>query len=327
MIISKTPLRMSFVGGGSDMPDFYTKHGGAVVSTAVNKYIYITINKRFDGTIRVGYSKTENVGKVEDIQHDLVREALKHIGIEGGIEITSIADIPSKGTGLGSSSAFTVGLLKALNAYKEKFMSAHKLSEDAVKIEVDILKEPIGKQDHYASAHGGFNFIQFHPDHKVTVEPIIFSGETKKKLEGNILVFYTGLTRGASDILRHQRESVAADSKKTEVLKSMVQLAKQLRDDLHNNNLDSFGRILHENWLLKKQLTDKISNSEIDTWYEAGLKAGAEGGKILGAGGGGFLMFYAPAEKHEAIKKALPNLRHVPFGFEPEGSKIIFIHE
>ena len=317
---------MSFAGGGSDIPAFYLKSPGAVVSTTIDKYIYITVNKRFDNSIRVGYSQTENVENINSIQHPLVREALRYVGIDGGVEITSIADIPSKGTGLGSSSAFTVGLLKALHAYKDKFMSASKLSEDSAKIEIEILGDPIGKQDHYASAHGGFNFIQFFPDHTVTVEPIIFNKETKDKLQENILVFYTGINRGASEILTVQKENIGSDQKKFEAQKAMVQLAHRLKDDLHNNNLDSFGPIMHENWLLKKQLADSISNSEIDTWYETGLKAGALGGKILGAGGGGFLMFYAPKEKHEQIIRALPQLRPVKFNFENQGSKIIFIH-
>ncbi len=326
MIISKTPLRMSFVGGGSDMSDFYTRYGGAVVSTAINKYMYITLNKRFDESIRVSYSKTEIVDHVNDIEHSLVRESLKHMGLTQGIEITSIADIPSKGTGLGSSSAFTVGLLKALYAYEGKFTSASTLAEEASKIEIDVLHEPIGKQDQYASAFGGFNFIQFNPDHSVTVEPIIFSKNTRDTLQENILVFYTGLTRSASDILSKQKDNINSDNKKIETLKTMVGLAKKLRDDLQANNLDSFGPILHENWILKKQLADSVSSPDIDRWYETGLEHGALGGKLLGAGGGGFLMFYAPQEKHQAIIDSLPELKPVKFNFENEGSNIIFVH-
>ncbi len=326
MIISKTPLRMSFVGGGSDLASFYTKHAGAVVSVAIDKYIYITVNKRFDSSIRIGYSQTENVNNIDDIQHGLVREALRHLGVQGGVEITSIADIPSKGTGLGSSSAFTVGLLNALHAYKDKFIPAHKLAEDSAKIEIDILREPIGLQDHYASAFGGFNFIKFHPDHSVTVEPVIFSQDTKNQLEKNLLIFYTGITRSASSILGKQKENLLADDKKFEIMKQMVNLAHRLKEDLEQNNLESFGQILHENWVLKKQMAQGISNPEIDNWYNKGMANGALGGKILGAGGGGFLVFYAPWEKHAEITKALPELRPINFHFENSGSKIIFIH-
>lgn len=326
MIISKTPFRMSFVGGGSDMQDFYTRVPGAVVSTAIDKYIYITINKRFDESIRVGYSQTEIVDIVDDIQHGLVRESLRLTELHKGLEITSIADIPSRGTGLGSSSAFTVGLLKALHAYKGEFVSASVLAEEAAKIEIDILGEPIGKQDQYAAAFGGFNLIRFNSDHSVTVEPIVTSQETRALLQKNILVLYTGLTRSASDILKTQKENLVTDEKKVETLTKMVDLAYKLKDDLHANSLDSFGSILHENWVLKKQLADNISTGDIDTWYETAMQHGAEGGKLLGAGGGGFMLFYAPSEKHQAIIDALPELRPVEFNFESEGSNIIFVH-
>lgn len=326
MIISKTPLRISFVGGGSDMQDFYTRVPGAVVSTAIDKYIYITINKRFDDSIRVGYSQTETVERVDDIQHGLVREALRLTGLEKGLEITSIADIPSKGTGLGSSSTFTVGLLKALYAYKGEEISAARLAEEASRIEIDILGEPIGKQDQYASAFGGFNFIQFNSDHSVSVEPIALLPETEALLQKNILIFYTGLTRNASDILKTQKENILSDEKKVGILEKMVELAHRLKNDLQANTLDSFGSILHENWLLKKQLADSISTPDIDRWYETALQHGAQGGKLLGAGGGGFLLFYAPSETHQAIADALPELQTVSFSFETEGSTIIFVH-
>jgi D-glycero-alpha-D-manno-heptose-7-phosphate kinase len=326
MIISKTPLRMSFVGGGSDLQDFYTHSMGAVVSTAIDKYIYITINKRFDSSIRVGYSQTETVDVVDDIQHNLVREALRKVDLTQGLEITSIADIPSSGTGLGSSSAFTIGLLKALHAYKGTFTSAAMLAEEAASIEIDILKEPIGKQDHYASAFGGFNYIQFNPDHTVTLEPIVMSPETKNILQTNLLVLYTGLTRSASEILEKQKSNIVSDMTKKDMLKKMVELAKRLRDDLRANNISSFGSILHENWLLKKQLSDKISSPDIDRWYDTAMKHGAEGGKLLGAGGGGFMVFYAPKDRHQAIMDALPELRPDSFNFENEGSNIIFVH-
>jgi len=327
MIISKTPLRMSFVGGGSDLPVFYRKYGGAVVSTAINKFVYVTVNKKFDDRIRVGYSKTEEAQTVDKIKHPLVRESMKMLGINGGIEITSIADIPAKGSGLGSSSSFTVGLLHALHAYACRYASAEQLARESCEIEIERCGEPIGKQDQFAAAFGGFNFIEFYPDDSVSVEPIICQRETMRQLQENTLVFYTGITRSASTLLKTQREVVAADEAKQKVLGKMVELARQLKAELQKNNLNAFGEIIHENWELKRSLTHAVSNDVIDDWYAHARKAGAMGGKLLGAGSGGFLMFYALRERHEAIRKALKELRQMDFGFEPQGSKIIFVHD
>lgn len=326
MIISKTPFRMSFVGGGSDLASFYEKSEGAVVSVAIDKFMYIWVNKKFDQDIRISYSQTENTSSVGEIKHPIVREALNKLDIDGGIEIASIADIPSKGTGLGSSSAYAVGLLNALHVFKKEYASPEGLAKGACELEIDILKEPIGKQDQYASAYGGFNFIRFHQDGRVSVDPIICLKETRKRLEKNILMLYTGRTRSASNILKDQKKNTEKKADKFKVMKKMVRLAHDLRDELQKNNLDSFGKILHENWELKKQMAGGISDPQIDDWYETGRKNGAIGGKILGAGGGGFLMFYAPEEKHEQIIKALPDLKPVKFEFEYQGSKIIFIH-
>ena len=327
MIISKTPLRMSFVGGGSDLAVFYRRFGGAVVSTAINKFVYVTVNKKFDNSIRVSYSKTEEARAVDRIKHPLVREALRRLGIAGGIEITSIADIPAKGSGLGSSSSFTVGLLHALHAYANRYASAEQLARECCEIEIERCGEPIGKQDQYAAAFGGFNFIEFYPNDSVSVEPIICQRETLRQLETNILVFYTGITRSASALLKTQREAVAAQKAKQAMLCRMVELARRLKVELQKNNLDAFGPILHENWELKRRLTGAVSTGQIDQWYQRARQAGALGGKLLGAGGGGFLMFYAPRERHEAIARALQSLRPIEFLFEPQGSKIIFIHD
>mgnify|MGYP000861090771 CR=1 FL=1 len=326
MIISRTPLRMSFAGGGSDLPVFYRRYGGCVVSTAINKYVYITVNPKFDQRIRLSYSRTEEARTVEKIRHPLVREALKMLGIQGGLEITSVADIPAKGTGLGSSSSFTVGLLNALHAHTERHASAQQLAEESCEIELDRCAEPIGKQDQYAAAYGGLNFIRFNPDDSVTVEPIICRKETIRQLEQNILVFYTGLTRSASAILRHQGAEVGGTKKKQRLLQRMVSLAESLKQELQQNNLPAFGEIIHENWELKRQLSSGISTPAIDTWYRKARQAGALGGKLLGAGSGGFLMFYAPSERHPAIRQALGELRPIEFGFEPQGSRIIFVH-
>jgi len=327
MIISRTPLRMSFVGGGSDLPAFYRRFGGAVVSTAVNRYVYVTVNPKFDHRIRVSYSRTEEADRVDRIRHPLVRESLKLVGLEGGIEITSIADIPSRGTGLGSSSSFTVGLLHALHAYTGRYASAEQLARQACEIEIERCGEPIGRQDQYAAAYGGFNFIQFHPDDSVSVEPIVCRRETLQRLQENLLVFYTGITRKASGILRQQQHEVATERAKQSAMKRMVQLACDLRVELQCNNLDAFGELLHANWRLKRGLSRDISSTQIDAWYEAARKAGALGGKLLGAGSGGFLLFYAPRERHAAVAQALSGLRQVDLRFEPQGSRIIFVHD
>ena len=317
---------MSFVGGGSDLPVFYRKYGGAVVSTAINKFVYVTVNKKFDASIRVSYSKTEEAKSVEKIKHPLVRESLKMLGLAGGVEITSVADIPAKGSGLGSSSSFTVGLLHALHAFACRYASAEQLARESCEIEIERCGEPIGKQDQFAAAFGGFNFIEFNPDDSVSVEPIICQRETIRQLQSNTLVFYTGITRSASAILKNQQQIVGEEKAKQKVMRRMVQLARELKAELQKNNLEAFGEIIHENWELKRSLTSNISTTAIDDWYQRARKAGAVGGKLLGAGSGGFLMFYAPQEKHESITKALSDLRRIDFEFEPQGSRIIFVH-
>ena len=324
MLISKTPLRMSFVGGGSDLPSFYREQMGAVVTTAIDKYIYIAINNRFEEGFRISYSKTEIVKKIEEVEHRLIKVVLKKLNINSGIEITTMADIPSRGTGLGSSSSFTVGLLNALHAYKKEYCSPESLAQESCEMEIDICKDPIGKQDQYIAAYGGFNFIQFNPDESVYVDPIICLQETLTRLESNLLVLYTGRTRTATDILHEQNNNLKTNPAKREILKKMVKLAFNLKEELQKNKLDSFGEILHENWILKKELASSVSNNEIDEIYEKGLHAGATGGKLLGAGGGGFFVFYAPKEKHSNIIKTLPQLRTVEIKFEKQGSKIIF---
>ena len=317
---------MSFVGGGSDLPVYYRKFGGAVVSTAINQFVYITVNQKFDEQIRVSYSRTEEARTVDRIKHPLVREALRLLGLEGGVEITSIADIPGKGTGLGSSSSFTVGLLHALHAFAGRYVSAEQLAREACEIEIDRCAEPIGRQDQYAAAFGGLNFIRFHPDDSVSVEPILCKRETLRQWQEQTLVFYTGITRSASLILQHQQRVVASEKKKQKVMSRMVDLAHQLKRELQANRVASLGDIIHEGWLLKKGLSRGISTGRIDDWYAKARKAGASGGKLLGAGSGGFLMFQAAPEKHEAIARALGDLRRMDFRFEPHGSRIIFVH-
>lgn len=315
---------MSFVGGGSDMSVYYQTDDGAVLSSTINKYIFVTVNKKFDDGIRVSYSKTEEVAKAADVEHRLVRAALSRLDIDGGVEITTIADIPSSGTGLGSSSSFTIGLLNALNAFVGKHVGREYLASESCDIEIKVCGEPIGKQDQYAAAYGGFNLIEFARDESVRVSPVIIPPATLDRFEANLLVFFTGKTRSASGLLSNQREAVANTSAKRSALRRMVELAHLAKAELEMGNIDAFGEALHENWVLKKSLTDGISSDNIDRWYDIGIAAGATGGKILGAGAGGFLLFYAPPERHDAIAHQLPELRRIPMEFERNGSQIIF---
>jgi D-glycero-alpha-D-manno-heptose-7-phosphate kinase len=327
MIISRTPLRISFIGGGTDLPAFYRREPGMVVSTAINKYVYITVNQKFDHRIRASYSVTEIVDSVDQVRHELIREGLKLLDLDGGIEITSISDVPSEGTGLGSSSAYTVGLLNALHAYRGEFADEHRLAGEACRIELGRCRKPIGKQDQYIAAFGGLKFIQFNPDETVFVDPIICQAATKRQLEESLLMFYTGKTRSADAILREQERRTASDEETASRGRKLSELARDLRRALSENRCDAVGELMHTAWETKKQMAPGISSDEIDAWYDRARGQGAIGGKILGAGGGGFLLLYAPPVRHEQIARALPELRRVPFRFEPQGSKIIYVEE
>lgn len=327
MIITRTPLRISFAGGGSDLPAFYEQEQGAVVSTAIDKYIYITVNPKFDHKIRASYSVTEIVDCPGDIKHELIREALYLLDIQQGIEITSISDIPSEGTGLGSSSSYTVGLLNALYAYRGHMACAERLGREASCIELERCAKPIGKQDQYIAAYGGLQYIRFNPDGTVFTDPIICSPATQQRLQASLLLLYTGMTRRADDILSEQSHNTRTEDDKFDSLRRMVNLADQLRQALGRNDVEAFGEILHAGWQEKRKLAAGISNAQIDNWYERARAAGAIGGKILGAGGGGFLLLFAPPERHSAICQALPNLRPVSFYFCPQGSKVIYVEE
>jgi len=321
MIITRTPFRISFVGGGTDLPDFYRREYGAVLSTAINKYMFITVNKSFDHRIRVGYSKTEMVDNVEEIKHPIVREALIYVGITNGIEITSIADIPA-GTGMGSSSSFTVGLLNALYAFKGVLKSAEALAKDAAMIEIERAGHPIGKQDHYIAAFGGMQYIQFNPDESVFVNPVIFSPEVFEELQSNLILFYTGITRPANSILNDQKRNTP---EKINILRKMRDLAYEMRETLTTGrNLARFGELLHQNWLYKRELSPLIASGPIDKYYQAGLNAGALGGKLLGAGGGGFLLFYCERQNQPKVREAL-GLKEFTAGFARQGSQIIYV--
>lgn len=321
MIISRTPFRLSFAGGGSDMRHYYHKDYGQVLSTTINAYMYITVNRRFDDSLRVSYSTTEIVEEAGQLRHPIVRAALKRLGIERGLEIISMADIPA-GTGLGSSSAFTVGLLNALYAFKGVYASAGRLAREACEIEIEDLGEPIGKQDQYAAAYGGLNLIRFNADETVTVNPVICTPQTKQTLNAHLLMFYTGRTRKASTILK-EHQTRAEDN--TERLTHMRDLCERAARCLTaGGDLSDIGHILDEGWRLKRGVAERISDDDIDTLYARAREAGALGGKIAGAGGGGFLFLYAEPQHHAAIRAALA-LREVPVRLEPHGSKIIYV--
>jgi D-glycero-alpha-D-manno-heptose-7-phosphate kinase len=323
MIVSKTPLRMSFVGGGSDLPAFYREEIGAVLSTSIDKYMYICVNKKFDSRIRVSYSKTEDVECSEEVEHPLVREALNLVGIEGGIEIASMADIPANGSGLGSSSSYTVGLLNALYAHRKQVASREQLASQACKIEIDRCGTPIGKQDQYAAAYGGLNLIRFFPDNSVSVDPVICTPSLLQELEDSTLVFFTGRTRSASSVLSDQSAAMRRTDRRIS-MRRMVQLAFEMKEQLESGTLEHFGKLLDENWRLKAKLAPGITDPQIDSWYDSGIAHGASGGKLLGAGNGGFLMFFAPKERHAHIVAALPFLELVKFRFDQTGTQIVF---
>jgi len=323
MIVSRTPLRMSFVGGGSDLPSYYRQRGGAVLSTSIDKYMYVTVNQKFDNDIRLSYSITENESNTQHIKHPIVRNTLELLDIQGGIEIVSISDIPSQGSGLGSSSSYTVGLLHALYAHKDESISKEELGRLSSHIEIDLCGDRIGKQDQYAAAFGGLNLIEFNEDDSVIVSPIICKPQTIKKMEESIIVFYTGRTRSASALLNEQSGNMKRNDKR-ELMSNMVSLAYDMRDLLENDDIESLGTLLDQNWQLKRQMTVGISDFQIDDLYSKGMLAGATGGKILGAGNGGFIMFFAQKEKHAKIMKAMKDLQRVPFSFDAHGSQIVY---
>ena len=315
-------MRISFAGGGSDLPSYYTKHGGAVLSTTIDKYIYIAVHRYFyPNQSLLKYSKTELVNSNDEILHPLFRECMQLVDVSG-LDISSMADVPA-GTGLGSSSAFTVSLLNVLHAYKHETVSAEYLASTACDIEINRLGDPIGKQDQYAAAYGGLNFIRFQQDGKVDVEKIMMDAEAKNQLEKNLLLVYTGTKHSASDILKEQGKEMRRLDKQ-QVMHRMVEMAYELKEVLEQGRLDDFGRILNEGWLLKRSLADSISNPLVDTLYDQGMVAGALGGKLLGAGGAGFVLFYCPEERQADFRARMSAYTEMPFRFENEGSRIIY---
>lgn len=321
MIITQTPLRISFAGGGTDFRGFYEKEFGSVVSTSIDKYIYVIVKERFDDKIRIGYSRTEMVDRVDDVQHELAREAMRMIGLKGGIEIATMADIPSEGSGLGSSSTVTVGLLNALHAYKGESVSAETLAQEACQIEIDILGHPIGKQDQYIAAYGGLRHFRFHGTEEVETFSIDIDNGARQRLCESLLLFYTGVTRKADGVLAEQKNNIAD---RMAVLIEMRDQAEKLAKQLKAGDVASVGETLREGWAKKKQLASGISNPVIDELYELAMSAGATGAKITGAGGGGFLLVYTPPENRAAVRNSLSNLRELGITLSRDGSKVIF---
>lgn len=321
MIISQTPLRISLSGGGTDFSDYYTSNEGLVISTAIDKFIYVIIKERFDDLIYVDYSKKEIVNSIDEVQHELVREAAKKVGIEKGFEVSMLADIPSEGSGLGSSSSLTVGLLNAFYQYRGIQVTAEQLAREACEIEIDILKKPIGKQDQYIAAYGGLSSIKFNKDSSVEVENLNLTNELRRKLGSNLLLFFTNVTRQSSAILEEQKKNIIS---KIEHHHDIKKLAYKTKDYLLKGDFNKIGDILNKNWELKKKLSSNISNESIDAMYNDAIKGGAAGGKIAGAGGGGFLLLYCKISDQDKLREAMSEYREMPFFLEGGGSKIIF---
>lgn len=321
MIIVQTPLRISFFGGGTDFSSFFMQEGGCVLSSAIDKYIFVTVKERFDKKLRIGYTQTEMVDCVDEIQHELIREALRTTCIQNGVEITTMGDIPSEGSGLGSSSTVTVGVLHALYTFLGEIVSAEQLAREACKIEIDDLEKPIGIQDQYIAAYGNLRFIEFLPDGQVKTEKLELDSEFRRALNDRFLLFYTGITRSADTILTEQKNNI---NDRLGVLREIKQMAIQARSNLEGGDFDAFGSLLHQSWELKKKMAGAISNPTINDIYDAARRAGAVGGKITGAGGGGFILLYVPYEKQSAVRQALPNLQELPFRLESDGTKVIF---
>ena len=325
MIITRTPFRISFCGGGSDLPAYYQKNGGCVISTTINKYMYIIIHKSFSSKQTVlKYSQTETVEKIDDIKHLIFRECLKKEGVEG-VEIASVADVP-QGTGLGSSSSFTVGLLNSLKCYKREYATKEDLANAACEMEINRCGSPIGKQDQYAAAYGGLNFYQFNRDNSVSVEPVLLPSDKYAELESNLIMIYVGGEHNASDILKEQGKNIDTKKDKEQSQKKIVELTYELKEQLEKGNIDVLGEILDENWKIKRTLADGITNPVFDEIYTRAIKNGALGGKILGAGGSGFFLFYVPKVKQDKFRRMMTDLPEMVFRFDHQGTIPISIN-
>jgi len=323
LIISRTPLRLTMGGGGTDLPSYCSEYGGFVVTSALNKYVYLMVKRRFEENVRVSYSVTEIVKSIDDIKHPAVREALRLLGLKSNLEIISVGDIAAE-TGLGSSGSFTVGLLHALHAFKNENPSRQELAEEACRLEMEILKEPCGVQDPYIAAFGGFICLDIARDGRVNVSPLRMPEDAVRELENNLLFFYTGIKRSASLVLHDQGKSIENDGKALDAMHTIKEIGLRVKHALERGRLTEFGKLQHEHWIAKKCTSLQIANGPIDRWYEKALKSGAIGGKLMGAGGGGFLMFYCENGRDQ-LRKAMAEegLREVDFGFEREGSKVV----
>ena len=321
MIIVQTPLRISFFGGGTDFPSFFMEEGGCVLTSAIDKYIFVSVKERFDEKLRVGYTQTEMVDCIDDIQHELIRESLRMTGIRSSLEVTTMGDIPSEGSGLGSSSTVTVGALHAMYTYLGEMVSAETLAREACRIEMDVLKKPIGIQDQFIAAYGNLRYFEFLPDGQVKTEKVKLDPESRRAFNDRFLLFFTGVSRRADTILKEQKENI---KERIAILREIKQMVHEARRVLDGGDFDTFGRLLHESWKLKKSLAGSITNGAIDDLYELARRNGAIGGKITGAGGGGFLLLYVPYEKQLSVRNALCGLRELPFRLESDGSKVIF---
>lgn len=324
MIIVQTPLRISLFGGGTDFPAYFLEEGGCVLTTAIDKYIFVTIKRRFDRKLRLGWTQTEMVDHLDEIQHELIRESLRKTGITEGVEITTMGDIPSQGSGLGSSSTVTVGALHAMYSYLGNLVSAEQLAREACEIEIDTLQKPIGIQDQYIVAYGGLRFMEFTTSGKVQNQCINLSEDQLRRFNNNTMSFYTGITRRADTVLGEQKSNI---SQRRAVLGEMKAIAYAAREQLLAGNIDCIGELLDASWQLKKRLASNVSNSAIDDIYQAARRAGALGGKISGAGGGGFLLLYCPYERQPAVRDVLNDLQELPFKIEAHGSKVIFDYQ
>jgi len=320
MIISRTPLRISFFGGGTDIPSFYKKNYGSVVGVGIDKYVYVIANERFKDDVRVSYSKTEIVNQSNELKHDLVRETLLRLGIINKIEVVTVADVPGSGTGLGSSSSTTVGLLNSLSCYKGDPLEKHELAEISCDIEINTLGLPIGKQDQYFASYGGICYFRFNEDGTVTREKIHISLKTMSELEDNIMCFYTNIERSSSEILYDQQKNTSINHK---TLLEMRNQAEEGKNIIKSGDLTKFGELLDKGWQLKRKLSKNISNKKIDLYYNKAIKSGALGGKLSGAGGGGFLTFYCENKYQKSVKESLSNLKEMSIKIDKFGSVIL----
>ncbi len=326
MVIARTPMRISFLGGGTDYPDYYRRHGGMTLATSIDKYTFITVKKLpwyFDHKIKVHYSALERCDTIDELKHTSVRECLRHMGVTKEIEIHYAGDLPAR-TGMGSSSSFTVCLLHALHALQGKFVSNSELARLAVHLEQDVMNERVGSQDQYSAALGGLRLLKFNQDDSIEHQPVVMGPGRLDELQGQLMLFYTGLTRTAHEVLDEQMQKTKAGTLDSDLQKLGDLVPKAIDVLCSDQSLDAFGELLHEGWVLKRGLSSQIASDQIGTWYESARQAGAIGGKLLGAGGGGCLLFFVPQEKQDAVRNALPELCEIPFKFDHVGSTIVY---